>query len=659
MITGRRAFEGTSPASLLAAILERQPAPMALLNPLTPLALDRLVSDCLAKSPDDRPDTAHDVANNLRWLSEASGIGDGGRPGRHRRLRVAGVTVGVLFAAAIGAALAWLFLRPPATSELRRTTFDVLPPAGDHFTRAITGVAIAPDGSGIAFVALHDGVRRLFVKRMDRSDTLLLNGTEGADAPFYSPDGRWVGFFASGTLKKVAVAGGPPVPICEAGSRRGATWTGADSIVFGSGSEPGLMRVDAAGGEPTPLTVAAEGESHAFPDALPGGLALLFTIRGRAGQEVAALEIDSRRQRTLFPGTSPRFVRPGHLAYVHDGALWLTGFNPQQLTPIGKPVRAIEIPRTGIGGFSEYSVSQNGDLVFKPLVQEGGQLEWVDRAGSRTVITGRTGFTLPRLSPEGRRIAAIRQGMLEVYDLDRGTFNPVTSDVAQSSAPVWSPDGKRLLYSQDGALYTVPADASGPPVRVGPDRGTLDSPTGAWLDDGTIVYVAFVQGQPTGLDIWLQPASGSARPIVATPNHELAPAFSPDRQWLAYLVGPTFEGQLGGIGRTVYAQRYPSGPRIQVSVTNGGAPRWRRDGRELFYVSERGEMMSVPVDPQASVPFGQPQVLFGGVFSPSLFSFDVGMDGRMFLATPAEESQRIVVVLNWLEELKATAPPTK
>jgi serine/threonine-protein kinase len=360
--------------------------------------------------------------------------------------------------------------------------------------------------------------------------------------------------------------------------------------------------------------------------------------------QLAVLDIDSGRQHILLDGSFPHFVPPGYLTFVRDGSLWAVGFDPRRLTIVGEPVRAVEIVQAYAGGFAEYAIGRNGILVLRPPEDEGGELTWVDREGHATRIHERTGFTEPALSPEGRRIAAAQDANLWVYDLDRGTFTPVASGRRNSQLyglPAWSPDGTRIMFSQEQALYTVPADGSAPPVRLSPSN-TRQSEA-SWLGDGaTRVYVETPRGSAGG--IWIQPPSGPAVPILAG-HASGAPTFSPAGRWLAYVESGA-----------VYVQPYPTGARLRVSTTNGGVPRWAANGRELFYLSERGEIVSVPVDPKSSSVFGRPRALF----SASAFSrdFDVDREGR-FLMTMRREGRRFVLTLNWLEELRRKLPPIR
>jgi Tol biopolymer transport system component len=661
ILTGKRAFEGTSQASVIAAIMSAEPAPVSSLRPRTPPLLDRLVKKCLAKDPDDRWASAHDVADELRWMRETGGVGAlaGVQPRRRRGLRTALVLAGVLVAAMIGAGVVWL-VRPPASPAAPRpATFAILLPANDRLEGA-SGVTVAPDGSRIAYVALRNGVRQLFLRSIDRLDLVAVSGSEGADAPFFSPDGQWLGFFASGGLKKVSVDGGTPVTICEAGFRRGASWTDEDVIVFGSDTYPGLMRVSASGGAPAPLTAPDEKEwSHRWPETLPGRRAVVFTIapaENPRGMQLGVLDIDSGRQRTLLKGSFPHFVPPGYLTFVRDESLWAVGFDPRRLTIIGEPVRAAEIVESYVGGFAEYGIGRDGTLVSRPPADEGGELTWVDRGGRATRITERTGLSTPALSPEGRRIAAELDGDVWVYDLDRGTFTRVTSGgtrAGQVEWAAWAPDGRRIMFSREQALYVVPADGSAPPVRLSPSN--RHQRFGSWLSDG-VTRVFADESSPSHSDIWIQPPSGPAVPIVATPANETMPAFSPDGRWLAYAAGDVVERVAAGQGYAVYVQAYPSGARLRVSTTDGWAPRWARNGRELFYMSPRGEIVSVPVNPKSSSVFGQPRVLFNGAFSPD---FDVDLEGRRFLMTTRPGGRRLVVTLNWLEELRRRLPPIR
>ena len=291
----------------------------------------------------------------------------------------------------------------------------------------------------------------------------------------------------------------------------------------------------------------------------------------------------------------------------------------------------------------------------RPPADEGGELTWVDREGRATRITDRSGLGGPALSPEGRRIAGEVGGDLCVYDLGRDTFTKVTSGgmrAGQVGEAAWSPDGTRIMFSRQDVIYAVAADGSAPPVRL--SALTERHNGGSWLPDGvTRAYVDAPTVSQT--DIWIQPPSGPPFAIVATPAAETTPVFSPDGRWLAYVAGDVIE-YAGGEGRAVYVQAYPSGARLRVSPGDGTKPRWARSERELFYMTPRGEVVSVPVDSKSSRVFGQPRVLFSGAFSPT---FDVDREGRRFLMTTRREGRRLLVTLNWFEELRRKLPPVR
>jgi Tol biopolymer transport system component len=359
--------------------------------------------------------------------------------------------------------------------------------------------------------------------------------------------------------------------------------------------------------------------------------------------QLAAVDVESRRQVTLLQGAFPRFVPPRSLVFMRDDALWVVGFDPRRLTLVGEPVRLSATPEMFAGGFAEYDVGRDGTLAYRPA-GEDTELLWVDRNGRVIPAGGGAILSGPRLSPDGRRVAGVRNGAVWVYDLDRNTSIPVNSGETGVAAYVaWRADGRQVQFTlmRGRALYRATADGGAPPVRLSPPD--VQEIVGSWLRDGVSRVWSRWMGS-NDWDIWLQPPSGPASRIVATGMSEYFAAFSPDERWLAYVADDA-----------VYAQAYPKGQRERVSTADGGPPRWARDSRELFYVTYRGEMVAVPVDPESPQVFGRPRVLFRGDFQQS---FDVDLDGRRFLMN-RRVSKRLLVMLGAPEEVKSMVTTTR
>ena len=484
MITGRRVFKGDNQASLIAAILDSQPTRMSTIGPMVPVGLDRVVTKCLAKDPDDRWHTAHDLRDELRWIAEQKqllgtsadvrdDVASQGTVPSTRRRYLAGALAAVGLILMTTLAVRWSTgPSEPGSRTVTRTTLTL--PADQRLVRTAgtAPLALSPDGTRLVYASGDAGAAQLYLRELDRFEVTVLPGTEGAEQPFFSPDGEWVGFFADGLLQKVAIAGGLPLTICDAPVvGRGASWGPEDTIVFQPGPEsPGLLRVSASGGEPQLLKSADpqfDSRSFAWPSFLPDGRALLTTLDySTRDPQAAVLSLESGGWQLLGDGGHARYVPPGYLVY-HDetrGGLQAVGFDADRLELVGSPVSVIDsVYRAPSGGAPFFELSLTGSLVYLA----GGldrSLMWVDRrGGSSAAIDERRGFRFPALSPDGTKIAVSidpRPSELWVYNLERGTRVHVAGGTHQvrggSSAlsPLWSPDGGRLVFTGEVAICT-------------------------------------------------------------------------------------------------------------------------------------------------------------------------------------------------------------
>jgi serine/threonine-protein kinase len=502
--------------------------------------------------------------------------------------------------------------------------------------------------------------RQLFIRPLSGDASVPVAGSANAVSPFFSTDSRWLAFFAEGKLKKVPVAGGTPLTITDAAVGFGGSWGADDTIVFSPAPGAPLYRVPAAGGTPTRLTRldADRGEfSHRWPEILPNGRAVLFTV-GTLGSwddaEIIAESLDgSRREVLVKGGTHPHFLPTGHVLYTHASAGWVVPFDADRLALTGPPVRLLNDVLASSDGASQLSVSLAGTLVYlsATALQPPRRLMALDdRSDLAPLAAAPRHYVGPRLSPDGRKIVLTIVGAAEevwIYDISSGTLDSLTSE-SDNRAPIWTPDGRYITFSSNrggGAfnLYTAPIDGSAPPERL----TTSDNIqlTGSWSATGE--YLAYVEHHPqTGRDIWLLHApERRATPLVTTPSDETGPAFSPDGRWISYVSNRS--------GRNDVYVRSVSQPAVEsvISPDGGSEPVWARDGRELYY-REGDRLMAVAAD--ALPRQAQPRVVFKGAFEPGTpdrANYDVAGSARRFvlLAGAGEQAApgAFNVLINW------------
>lgn len=575
--------------------------------------------------------------------------------------------------ATIFAVLCWLLVgngdTPSADRNLQSTS------RARPLMHFVDELALSPDGNYLVYVGSRGRQRQLYLRRMNPpGESRPIAGTDGADDPFLSPDGRWVGFFAEAKLKKVAISGGPPVTLCTAPGSRGASWGTDDSIIFtlGSGAHRGLWRIPAAGGIPKPLTKVEteKGEgTHLWPEILPSGKAVLFTI-GLAGKsydeaQIAVLSLETGERRVVLEGGSDAHYAPtGHIIYFRAGKLWAVPFDLARVQVTGPPAPIVEnvsgYPSIGQGLFS---FSQIGLLVYvrRDARLAERALVWVNRKGEEWPVTKtRRAYSWPRLSPDGRRLAvAVDYDGIWVYDLEGGKFTQLTSGVDSDDYPLWTPDGKRVTFSSNktGAsnLFWKAADGSGVEERITTSPYTQFPMS--WSPDGKVVTV-YQLGPTTAGDVWLLSREGDPKywPLLTTPAIEGVATFSPDGHWISYASNES--------GRfEVYVQPYPGpGQKVQISTEGGTGPSWARNGRELFFW-QVDNMMAVDVTTEPAFGTSKPGVLFEGVydFAPGQINYDVAPDGQRFMMIkeppPGPVEEQLRTVPSWFEQLKRHVPP--
>ncbi len=690
MLTGRKAFEGRSPASLMAAILEREPPSVSTLQPgpegAPPAGLDRAVKKCLAKDPDQRWQTAADLGSELQWIAEGAGGAPvttvpaaapvpapaPSQPSRKQWLWP--VVASVLAVLALGLAAAY-FLRPAPDSRVIR--FTVLPPEKARFVPigAMSNLAVSPDGRRLVFAIVPaDGRQILAVRPLDSTAARLLPGTEGGAHPFWSPDGRHLAFFADGKLKRIELeAGTPPQPVSSASAvPRGGTWNRQGEILFSLGLGP-IYRVAASGGQPAPVTTLATGEiAHVFPHFLPGGRRFLYSAGNT--REIRVASLDSKETRALVKLLSQAAYAPapggmpGYLLYIRDRALVAHPFDPDSGSLSGESLLVASNVGSDVFAGAQFSASPGGVLAFRAEPgSETTQLVWLDRQGKRISVAGPPGeYGRPTLSPDGKTVALERtdpqSGAADLWlmDLGRGAQSRFTFDPGIDWLPAWSPDGTRIAFgaNRQGRWRVYQKLSNG----AGGEQLLLESADlmvpYSWSPDGRFLLYAVLDAN-NQYDLWALPMEGDRKPapVLTTPFMEVRARLSPDGRWFAYASDET--------GRfEVYVQRFPgasaaAGGKWPVSIHGGTMPRWRADGKELFFAGGDGKLMAVEVRAEgSSFQAGAPRALFDLGISTAIGSrqtYEVSGDGQRFLANlAAGESLEapIQVTVNWTAALR-------
>ncbi len=697
MATGRRAFEGTSRASLIGSILKDEPPPIAKLQPMAPPAFDRLVKLCLAKDPDERWQNAHDVVAELRWVLEGgSGAATPEAARRRRRERLAWISAAVVGALAlVGWAMAlWVPLRrsaapaPPLRLSVGLGADVSL--AAEVSTGAGSAAILSPDGGLLAFVARkkEGGRPQLFLRRLDRLHAAPLPGTDGARSPFFSPDGQWIAFFAEGKLKRVAVSGGAAVALADAPNDRGGTWSEDGTILFVPISGPGvsLSRVPAGGGPTEVLTrpdLAAGEVTHRWPQALPGGKAVLFTANHTLGTyDDASIVVQTLpsgpRKVVATGGYHGRYLSSGHLVYMHEGTLFAVPFDLARLEALGAAVPVIEelvgAPRTAA---AQFAVSSRGSLVYLPGRGFEGKLtvHWLDRSGKLTPLLAVPGqYSNLQFSPDGTKLAMevyeSNRVDIWVYEWGQDTMSRLTFDVIDSSNPVWAPDGRNLAFGSSGGtqlghIYWQRADGTGTPQTLTESKNVQTA--ASWHPSGR--YIAFEDlSAQTGYDVMILPVErdaasglkpGQPTPFLKSPSHEWQAAFSPDGRWLAYS-----SNESGNV--EVYVRPFPGpGGKWQISTGGGFWPTWSPNGREVFFETPDQTLMVVSYREQGGSFLADRPRLWCETRIPTqqgLRGFDLHPDGRRLavfqdVAEPGDAKRdQVVLFQNFFDELRRLAP---
>jgi serine/threonine-protein kinase len=590
----------------------------------------------------------------------------------------------------------WVIMRPTPPARSQPIRFTVATPPAQSLVNGNAQLVVSPDGRTIVWVTTATGGTQLMVRALDELDAVPLRGSVNARLPFFSPDGKWVGFFADRELKKVSIAGGAAITVCRfAGVPRGASWGPDDTIIFSTGdTTTGLLRVPAGGGDPTMLTKPDEagGEaSYISPMILPGGRAVLFTIVAKGTPEkrqIAVLDLKTARRKILIrSGSHATYVDSGHIVFEDAGALLAAPFDLARLEVLSDPVAVVEQVLTVLGT-PAFSVSPHGTLVYAPggmgVAGAGAprSLLWIDRRGGEEPIKLplRT-YTYPRLSPDGLKVAVdIRDQENDIWiaDLTRLTLTRLTIDPANDFYPVWTPNGRRIIFNSNragaGDLFWQAADGTGTVERLTTTTNGPHYPYSISTDGLTLIYQ---DNQPkTGIDLSLVlfeslstdgPHKLQSNPLIQTAFSETNAEISPDGHWLAYQSNESGKDE-------VYVRPFPNvdGGRWQISDGGGTRPLWARSGHELFYLDASGFLMATSVQTTPVFTAGNPtKVLntryfsgFGGTGQAVAGrTYDVSPDGKRFLMikdnVPGGQSSTasvVVVVVGWQEELKQRVP---
>ncbi len=665
MMTGRRAFQGKSQLSVASAILEKEPEPISIAQPLTPPSLDRTIRKCLAKDPEDRWQTARDLQLELQWIAEAGS--QAGAPavvvaGRKQRERWAWIAAAGFAVLAIVFAVGFVMRAPQPPSVLRAT---ILPPEKTDFQ----GAVVSPDGTRLAFVGRGaDGTAKLWVRSLDALSAQALSSTDGAFLPFWSADSRSIGFFsADGKLKKIEASGGPPISLCDvpSGGGRGGAWNRDGVILFGMVGRNGIQRVSSAGGATTPVTKLDEARKDAnkrWPVFLPDGQHFLYNVRSAdrslaQGEELYVGSLDGKVNKKLLPASFGVQYASGHILFVRESTLMAQPFDTKRLELAGDafPI-AEQVLTNGANGYAAISTSENGVLAYRTGAgQVGSKLVWFDRQGKELGALGDPAiyFNL-KISSNGQKVAVdisdpkIGPPDVWVYDVVRKLRTRLTFDAQADMLPVWSPDGTRVVFrsSRKGPDDLYMKDSSG----AGNDELLFESAENkvatSWSADGKFILFNS-SGVKTRSDIWVLPMMGERKPYVflQTDYQESEAQFSPDGRWVAYRSNESGRDE-------IYVKPFP-GPagRWQVSTGGGTRAKWRRDGKEIFYLADDDKIMAAEIRVKGTaIEVGAVKPLFQTRPQRPGAIYDAASDGQRFLVNTAvveQSASPVTLVVNW------------
>ncbi len=680
MLSGRTAFHRQTTADTISAILKEDPPDLSTTEHATP-ALERIMRHCLEKKPEERFHSASDLAFALEALSSSTATSTQTeaqpaleRRGMNSRERLAWITAGILFLALLALLIFVIAPFRESPAESRAVRSFILPPENSSFDFTDTNagsLSISPDGRRLTFVApTAEGKDILWVRSLDALSAQALTGTEGASFPFWSPDSRFIGFFAGGKLKKIEAAGGPALTLCDAPEARGGAWNRDGVIVFAPDVAGALQQISASGGPPsavTQLDQARAGTTHRWPYFLPDDQHFLYLSRGATASEtqtgsIYVTSLGSKESKLLLRVSSNVAYAQGYLIFLRAGTLMAQAFDAKRLEMAGDafPI-ALGVQSEPSMARAVFAVSENGVLAYQTgSVRNGSQLAWFDRNYKQLSVLGDVAdYGSPQLSPDGKRLAVSivdpQNGNQDIwlYDVARGLRTRFTVDPGDERSPAWSPDGSRIVFSSNrkGHFDLYQKSAGG----VGNDEPLLESDLEkhplSWSPDGRFLLYNTVDPKSKA-DLWVLPLGGDRKPFpfLQTEFNEFNGQFSPDGRWIAYV-----SDESGG--NEIYVAPFPGpGPKQQISTSGGRQPKWQGDGKEIFYLAPGKKLMAAEVNGQgASLVIGAARPLFEVHPYESGYAYDVTTDGQRFLINTIVEqkaSAPITLVLNWTADLK-------
>jgi Tol biopolymer transport system component len=673
MVTGKYAFEGKSQLSVASAILEREPEPIGAVKPMTPPALEHVIRKCLAKNPEDRWQSAADIKHELDWIAQLSTdqaqrvIG----PGKKRvRLTPLVLALGALLAAGMGVAAGYLAFGGKASWPVIRATLDLpanvtLITLGDE----AGAPALSRDGRSMVFVGVADGKQMLYLRRLDSSAAKPLPGTEGGKFPFWSPDGRSVGFFADQQLKRLDIAGGPPMSLAPATDGRGGSWMG-NTIIFSPSIYDPIYRIPASGGKATAVTELNRSEytTHRWPNFLPDGKHFLYLaahhLRGKQGTSaIFAGNMEGGAPKLILQTNGSAFYASGKLLYFREGSLMAQDLDLGRLELAGDATLIGPVMRESGNWGVIAAASDNGVLLFQTPGEAKYPTYWFDRSGKGMGPVPLAGpFQDLRLSPDGTQAAIVTSegpaGSVYICDLKAGGQTRLTFSNEVGWYAVWSPDGKRVAYSAQNpgedktSIYVKRADGGGERELL-LSSGYADHPTD-WTRDGK--YLVINRGPIAAQRVWIVPLFGDRKPFALYPNanyDHFDGRVSPDGKWIVYMSSESGPQEL-------YITSFPNAVgKWQVSAGGVSSPGlWRADSGELYFVSVGGNLMVASIHASAeSITLSNVHALFRSPFLNNQTKTVVDVDpkdAQRFIgsAAPDTNSLPINVITNWKEALK-------